>query len=70
MTEPAIDAAEVALRSLRADLAGLHDWAERVLNSDGTDRQYIAEHLSGAAAALAAGEPLPPAPYADDTDEF
>lgn len=58
-----------AVDSLRADLAGLHGWAERALTDENTDRQLIAEYLSGATAALADGRPMARRPY-DDTDEF
>jgi hypothetical protein len=64
-----INEAHAELRTLRADLAALHAWADRVLDRDHTDRQYIAEHLSAAVAALSANEPMPARPY-DDTDEF
>ncbi|GAB2626299.1 hypothetical protein Aab01nite_86030 [Paractinoplanes abujensis] len=62
MTEPEIYEAHAELHNLRTDLANLHDWAENALN-DEHDRQYIAEYLSAAAAALARGEPLPRRPF-------
>ena len=63
MTEPEIYEAHAELHNLRTDLANLHDWAENALNVDDHDRQYIAEHLSDAVAALAAGNPLPKHPF-------
>jgi hypothetical protein len=62
MTEPEIYEAHAELHNLRVDLAGLHDWAEDALNTE-HDRQYIAEHLSTALAALATGKPLPRRPF-------
>ena len=62
MTEPEIYEALAELHNLRTDLADLHDWAEKALN-DEHDRQYIAEHLSTAVAALATGNPLPKHPF-------
>ncbi|MEU4216203.1 hypothetical protein [Actinoplanes sp. NPDC026623] len=64
-----INEAHAELRTLRTALADLHAWAERVLDNEHTDRQYIAEHLSTAAASLSTGDPVPARPY-DDTDEF
>lgn len=62
MTEIEIYEAHAELHNLRTDLADLHDWAENALN-DEHDRQYIAEHLSTAVAALATGKPLPRRPF-------
>jgi len=70
MTEPEIYEAHAELHNLRTDLANLHQWAERALNNENADRQYIAEHLSAAADALAAGGPVPAAPFDADSDEF
>ena len=71
MSEEEIDinAAHAELHNLRAELAELHNWADRVLDKD-TDRQYIAEHLSTACGVLASGGPMPPRPYDTDDDEF
>ena len=69
MTEPEIYEAHAELHNLRTDLANLHQWAERALNNENADRQYIAEHLSTACGVLASGGPMPARPY-DDTDEF
>ncbi|MBW6432718.1 hypothetical protein KZ829_03055 [Actinoplanes hulinensis] len=64
-----INAAYAELQNLRAELAALHNWADRVLDNENTDRQYIAEHLSTACGVLAFGGPMPRRPY-DDIDEF
>ncbi|SNY52042.1 hypothetical protein [Paractinoplanes atraurantiacus] len=62
MTEVEIYEAHAELHNLRTDLADLRHWAENALN-DEHDRQYIAEHLSDAVAALATGNPLPKRPF-------
>ncbi|MFG1609503.1 hypothetical protein [Actinoplanes sp. NPDC049265] len=64
-----INEAYAELANLRAELADLHNWADRVLDNKNTDRQYIAEHLSTACGVLASGGRMPARPY-DDTDEF
>ena len=58
-----INEAYAELHNLRADLANLHHWADRVLDADDTDRRCIAEHLCAALAALSTGDPMPIRPY-------
>lgn len=65
-----INEAYAELHNLRTELAELHNWADRVLDNENTDRQYIAEHLSTACGVLASGGPMPERPYDADSDEW